>query len=907
MADAPAPGTIDEGFRFNGGNPADPAAWTKLPDVGAVDEGYRFKGGDPAKQENWEKVGGVSDRLRQAGGDVLRHGPMAPAVGAIRQGADALGLGGEFKGVRDWLGTRGLNTLGGFADTGAMMSPVGPLKAAADMIGGVPAKVAGAYGGAPINYGADKAGVPQVNAAGRGWTTPFGGDLGSLLDKGTEFALGGAVMPGGAANILPSLLGGVGSDALGQATQGTRWEQLARLAGAVFGTMGGAGAQALTGRAVDAARALREPFSKGGQEAVAGRVYQRMATDPKAALAATENPQTLVPGSTPTTARVTNDPGLLATENVLANSGGRGGEFAVQAADNNAARARAIEAVQPTGAVSDARDFFGRQIADRRAALDTEVGRVGAAGQASERAALDALDRELAALPPGTSARDAGEIIQRSITQREAILRRLRGDAAEPFYTAAKESTVPVDAGPAVAVLNRQLPTSAGDIRAGIESALKLFERGGGEPRGSVAELMGTDKALAQAINAADRAGNRELSGVLNQARSQLSTSLQQEPLYGAGKQVFERMSRPLDPYRSGRVAPVLETDRFTGQPAMAPDVVPSRFFKPGADGGAAVRDFLAARPGPAATDALVNDITRQAREAFAAGNATRLSTFLQRHEPALTAIEQAQPGFMANLRRVASAAEGVDAARTSSTEAMTAASRLQAQGNTLLERSPGAKFTQADPQRAISDALGARDASSRFGRLVMEARSDGTGAALDGLRRGVVDDFKETVRSTATTAGGDRQMTAAAAVRWWDKNAGTIRQALDDPQYQAMKAIVDDFARDARSAPRVAGSDTMRNLQTGRLITGTILQEVLGPKLSGSPIAQSALRPIQFLYRVPEEQVRELLLDMAKDPATARALMMKANAGNLKLAAPALETHLVRSGAFAVSREDRK
>lgn len=896
----PTPGMIDEGYRFNGGNPADPASWAKIPDVGTVDEGYRFKGGDPAKQESWEKVGGTSDRLRQFGGDLLRFGPMAPAAAAIREGADALGIGNEYRGLRDWVGTRGVNALASNADTAAATAPgLMALKSAA------PSIFDRLYGGAPIKDAAYKqAGLPQVNAAGRGWTTPFGGDLGSLLDQGAEFAISSMAFPGSAANLIPGFLGGVASDAAGQMTKGSRWEPVARMLGSVVGTAGGAGGQALAGRGTDLVRSLREPFTKEGQEAVAGRVYQRMATDPKAALAATENPQTFVPGSTPTTARLTNDPGLLATENVLANTSGRGGEFAALSSENNAARARAIEGVQPTGAVSDARDFFGRQIAERRASLDAEVGKVGAAGQASERAALDALERELSNLPPGTSARDAGEIIQRGITQREAILRRLRGDASEPFYTAARESTAPIDAGAAVGVLNRELPTAAGDIRTGIEAALKLFERSGGEPRGSVAELMGTDKALGQAINAADRAGNRELSATLSQAKAQLTGALGQEPMYGAGKQAFERLSRPLDPYRTDRVAPILETDRYTGRPAMAPDMVPGRLFKPGPDGGGAVRDFLSTRPGPASTDALIGDITRQAREAYGEGNVTRLSSFIQRHQPALTAIDEARPGFLADLRRTAAAGADVNTARTSASENLTAATRLQAQGNALLDSSPPARFTQADPQRAIGEALGSRDASSRFGRLVMEAKSDRSGGALDGLRRGVVDDFKDAVQSTTTTVGGDRQMTAAAAVRWWDKNSVTIRQAFEDPQYRALKAIVDDFARDARSAPRVAGSDTMRNLQTGRLITGTILEEVLGKRLSSSPLAQSALRPIQFLYRVPEEQVRDLLLDMAKDPAMARVLMMKASAGNIKLAAPTIQNHLIRSGAMSAGRE---
>lgn len=54
---APKVGFEQDGYRFKGGNPADPNSWQKLPpEKGAVENGYRFLGGNPADPSSWDKV-----------------------------------------------------------------------------------------------------------------------------------------------------------------------------------------------------------------------------------------------------------------------------------------------------------------------------------------------------------------------------------------------------------------------------------------------------------------------------------------------------------------------------------------------------------------------------------------------------------------------------------------------------------------------------------------------------------------------------------------------------------------------------------------------------------------------------------------------------------------------------------
>lgn len=108
----------------------------------------------------------------------------------------------------------------------------------------------------------------------------------------------------------------------------------------------------VAGRGVGAAyqgvKGLIEPLTKKGQERVAASTLQAFAQDPAKAAAALSASKPLVPGSMPTLAQGSMDPGLAQLERTLVNNPETGPQLAARFADQRAARLSAIKNVAGT-------------------------------------------------------------------------------------------------------------------------------------------------------------------------------------------------------------------------------------------------------------------------------------------------------------------------------------------------------------------------------------------------------------------------------------------------------------------------------------------------------------------------------------------------------------------------------
>ena len=181
------------------------------------------------------------------------------------------------------------------------------------------------------------------------------------------------------------------------------YKGVAKIGGGLIG-----GASVLGGRviyeggkfAVNAARSAAQPFTKSGQEALAGGKIAGAASDVNAVKANLANgSQEIVPGSQPTTFQQTGDMGLGQLERQVRTNNPE--DFIQRGAEQNAARGSAISGIQQTGSPADVATHF-RGI---RNALDT-------ATEASVNQARQNAAQQTAAMGGAGNAEAHGELMR---------------------------------------------------------------------------------------------------------------------------------------------------------------------------------------------------------------------------------------------------------------------------------------------------------------------------------------------------------------------------------------------------------------------------------------------------------------------------------------------------------------
>lgn len=230
-------------------------------------------------------------------------------------------------------------------------------------------------------------------------TYPVGGILGTGAKLVGATRIGNALASGGmttGAAVAPNLLaratdmgirmaGGAGT---GYASAGLVDPEAANTGAAVGALL--PPVTAVAGKAGDVLASVVRPFTKGGQERIAGDVLRKFSTNPEAAAnlrAAGE----VVPGSAPTAVMAAGDEGLAGLSRTLQSADPRyAAELSARAASQNAARTAALEDVAGnTGKLAlakEARDAATGSM--REAVLDS-------AGSLPAKQVLDKIDRLL--------------------------------------------------------------------------------------------------------------------------------------------------------------------------------------------------------------------------------------------------------------------------------------------------------------------------------------------------------------------------------------------------------------------------------------------------------------------------------------------------------------------------------
>ena len=121
----------------------------------------------------------------------------------------------------------------------------------------------------------------------------------------------------------------------------------------------------------------------------------------------------------------------------------------------------------------------------------------------------------------------------------------------------------------------------------------------------------------------------------------------------------------------------------------------------------------------------------------------------------------------------------------------------------------------------------------------------------------------------------GERALSQAKWNNLVNKNRADNAKVLSKKQMETLDAIAADLDRGASlNVFKPSGSDTVQNLTMSNL-----LGSVLSGKTASSPFVRTLSRPLEWLYKIPEEDTQVLLIEAMKDPQTAALLMSKASA----------------------------
>lgn len=117
----------------------------------------------------------------------------------------------------------------------------------------------------------------------------------------------------------------------------------------------------------------------------------------------------------------------------------------------------------------------------------------------------------------------------------------------------------------------------------------------------------------------------------------------------------------------------------------------------------------------------------------------------------------------------------------------------------------------------------------------------------------------------------------------------------LSAPMQQRLDNVISEINRgQAATAPgiKVPGSDTFRNMSVGNLIG-----KVMSQSLADNKTLRTMARPLDWLYKLPDEAMQQLLVDAMLDPQLAAKMMKNANIMEIDSVAKSLRTKAERLG----------
>ena len=192
-------------------------------------------------------------------------------------------------------------------------------------------------------------------------------------------------------------------------------------------------------------------------------------------------------------------------------------------------------------------------------------------------------------------------------------------------------------------------------------------------------------------------------------------------------------------------------------------------------------------------------------------------------------------------------------------------------------------KYNQVDPSLRLAKGQLAEVIKSVDD--VIEAGAPGFKQYMDKFRKSssAIDQMRvlQDVEGRVTTGQpnlmtGEPVLAASALRRQVASRAAEMDTKLSDAAQRRLDNIIFEINRgQAATAPGVKapGSDTFKNMSMGNLI-GRVFSE----SLADNTTLRTMTRPLDFLYKLPDQQIQQLLVESMLDPQMAAMMMSKAS-----------------------------
>lgn len=334
-------------------------------------------------------------------------------------------------------------------------------------------------------------------------------------------------------------------------------------------------------------------------------------------------------------------------------------------------------------------------------------------------------------------------------------------------------------------------------------------------------------------------------------------------------KQAREATADRKQTFDTGRPGEVLKKGGYNARGeeghALPVEEVAGKFFNAGKSAETDLKEFLrAAESKPAAVAALedyaVGDLRRVAVDESGRINPKKWAAWMQKHSAALGSF----PELRARFSSVRAAQETLERVEGEATDAIKAFGKS----------APG-RFLDRDAKKAFAQVLDADDRTAGLRDLVRLARGDPE--KLGSLRRAAVDEFMKRIENTgAVDAAGNSTLSASKTTVFMRDMAEALQKSglFKREHIEALETIEEDMRRMVyiNTAGRAIGSNSYQNFSSGAFL----MQFTMGLVSPKNPLLQTLGRPIAYLMRIPDAQVRQILTDAMADPKLMRLLLQK-------------------------------